>query len=168
MQLSFCVWSYAEFDRFGDQIPVIEFYRLNETASPFISLLGGALLLISSYWFVYCKYELFPIGPLHRIYYSLSLHFAIYWIMSFIANILVVCHLIANIYYFVAFCFWYKTWKEFSIKKPRLSGITKHGCTHTIFYIIRIETKSWFKYTGHSPGANIFPFDSSDQMLHAN
>ncbi|XP_023323855.1 uncharacterized protein LOC111697908 [Eurytemora carolleeae] len=38
-QLSFCVWSYAEFDRFGDQIPVIEFYRLNETASPFISLL---------------------------------------------------------------------------------------------------------------------------------
>ena len=25
------------------------------------------------------------------------------------------------------------SWKEFGIKKPRLSGITKHGCTHNIF-----------------------------------
>ena len=107
LQLSFCVWSYAEFDRFGDQIPVIEFYRLNETASPFISLLGGALLLISSYWFVYCKYELFL--SVHCIIYITLCHYILLsfglYLCHFIANILVVCHLIANIYYFVAFCF---------------------------------------------------------------
>ncbi|XP_023325055.1 uncharacterized protein LOC111698837 [Eurytemora carolleeae] len=38
-QLSFCIWIYAEFNRFGDQIPVIEFFRLNETGPPFIALM---------------------------------------------------------------------------------------------------------------------------------
>ena len=39
LQLSFCIWFYAEFNRFGDQIPIIEFFRLNETGAPFIALM---------------------------------------------------------------------------------------------------------------------------------
>ena len=35
------------------------------------------------------------------------------------------------------------TWKEFSIKKPRSNGITKHGCTQNIVYIITIKTISF-------------------------
>ena len=34
------------------------------------------------------------------------------------------------------------TWKEFSNKKPRLSGKTLHGCTQTLCYIIIIQTIS--------------------------
>ncbi len=37
-------------------------------------------------------------------------------------------------------------------------------------YIITIQTISVgpTKYTQHSPGVNIFPFESSDQILHDN
>ena len=35
------------------------------------------------------------------------------------------------------------TWKEFRIKKPILNGLTKHGCTQKIVYIITIKTISF-------------------------
>ena len=56
-----------------------------------------------------------------------------------------------------------------SIEKPRLSGITNHGCTHRYIYIITLQRISFgpTKYTSHFPGANIFPFDSSDQRVRA-
>ncbi|XP_023349180.1 uncharacterized protein LOC111717942 [Eurytemora carolleeae] len=38
-QLSFCLWTYVEFNRFNQQIPLIEFYRLGETIPPFIVLM---------------------------------------------------------------------------------------------------------------------------------
>ena len=33
----------------------------------------------------------------------------------------------------------YRLGKDFNIKKPRFSGITKHGCTQIIFYILTIH-----------------------------
>ena len=64
---------------------------------------------------------------------------------------------------------------KFSIEKPRLSGITKHGLNTTYIYIITLQTISFGptkvdlnKYTWHFPGANIFPFDSSNQMVRAD
>ncbi|XP_023345432.1 uncharacterized protein LOC111714532, partial [Eurytemora carolleeae] len=38
-QLSVCLWTFAEFDRYGEQIPIIEFMKLNETIPPFISMM---------------------------------------------------------------------------------------------------------------------------------
>ncbi|XP_023348649.1 uncharacterized protein LOC111717385, partial [Eurytemora carolleeae] len=38
-QMSFCLWTFADFNRFNDQIPIIEFYRLGETIPPFIALM---------------------------------------------------------------------------------------------------------------------------------
>ena len=36
----------------------------------------------------------------------------------------------------------YRLGKDFNIKKPRFSGITKHGCTQIIFYILTIQMVS--------------------------
>ena len=45
--MSFCLRSFAEFDRYSDQIPIIEFYRLNDTQDPWISLMCKYLYALS-------------------------------------------------------------------------------------------------------------------------
>ena len=69
----------------------------------------------------------------------------------------------------------YRLGKDFNIKKPRFSGITKHGCTQIIFYILTIQmvsvgpTKVYLNtHKIHLLGGNIFPYYSSDQMFCAN